>query len=62
MVRSGQKDGQFASDVDPDQVAFELEGILLSTHQAVRLFGDPRALERARRAFERLIADISPKS
>jgi AcrR family transcriptional regulator len=62
MVRSGQKDGKFRGDVDADQVAFELHGILLSAHQAVRLFADGTAVQRAYRAFDRLIADISPSS
>jgi AcrR family transcriptional regulator len=62
MVRSGQKDGKFLRDVDPEQVSFELHGILLSAHHAVRLFGDNKAVDRAFRAFDRLIADITPSS
>ena len=62
IVRSGQKDGRFAADLDPEQVAFELHGILLSAHHAERLFQDPEAVRRARIAFERLLAYALPVS
>ena len=55
-VKSGVAQGHFRRDVDPEQVAFELYGIMLSTHHASRLLGDPRATTRARRAVERLFA------
>jgi AcrR family transcriptional regulator len=62
MVRSGQRDGGLARDADPDQVAFELQGILLAAHQSWRLFSDPRAVERARLAFDRLLRSLSVTS
>lgn len=55
-VKIGVAEGQFRRDVDAEQVAFELYGIMLSTHHASRLLGDPRATTRARRAVERLFA------
>jgi AcrR family transcriptional regulator len=58
IVRSGQRDGRFGADVDPEQVAFELHGILLSAHHAERLFSDPDAVRRARTAFERLLVSV----
>jgi AcrR family transcriptional regulator len=48
--------GDFRSDVDVEQLAFELLGMYLSFHQAHRLLHDPRAEFRARRAFNRLVS------
>jgi AcrR family transcriptional regulator len=56
VVRSGQKAGEFRPDLDPEQLAFEMNGIGLIWHLQSRLLGEPRALERARAAFDRLVA------
>jgi AcrR family transcriptional regulator len=58
-VKGAIEQGELARDTDPDQFAFELYGIMLSTHHALRLLNDPRAVQRARRAFERLIRAAS---
>lgn len=58
IVRSGAADGRFRTDVEPEQVAFELYGILISAHRAVRLMRDPRGTARARTAFDALVARI----
>jgi AcrR family transcriptional regulator len=55
-VRRAIKAGHFHAKVDPDQFAFEMEGIGLAWHHASRLLGDPRADKRAHRAFETLLA------
>lgn len=55
---SGMKEGQFTADMEPDQFAHELHGIMLAFFQAVRLMADPEAETRTRRAFERLVNDI----
>jgi AcrR family transcriptional regulator len=62
VVRRGQEVGEFRADLDPEQVAFELHGIGLAHHHTARLLRDPRALERARAAFERLVADARARS
>lgn len=49
-------EGEFRADLDTEQFAFELQGIMLSNHQARRLLHDERADERAYTAFESLIA------
>ena len=49
-------------DLDPEQVAFEIQGIGLGRHYAARLLRDPRAGERAWAAFERLVADIRART
>ncbi len=55
-VRRTIEAGDFRRDVDPDQFAFETDGIIIGYHFASRLLDDPRAAERAHRAFEALVA------
>lgn len=62
VVRRAQEVGDFRRDLDPEQVAFELQGIGLAWHESGRLLRDPRALERARAAFERLVAGARAES
>ncbi len=54
-VRVAKDEGHFRAGVDPEQLAFEIYGIMLMTHLASRLLRDRQALPRARRAFERLL-------
>jgi AcrR family transcriptional regulator len=49
--------GHFIAETECDQVAFELYGIVLAFNHAHRLLRDPKALARARRAFDRLVFD-----
>jgi hypothetical protein len=51
-VQRAIDEGHFRPDVDPEQFAFEMDGIGLMWHHATRLIGDPKADERAHRAFE----------
>jgi AcrR family transcriptional regulator len=53
--RIGMDEGHFRPDADPDQFAQDLYGIMLAHHHASRLLRDPRASERAHRAFESLL-------
>jgi len=54
-VRSAVQEGQFRTDVDPEQFSYEFWGAMLAYHHARRLMQDPRASERARRAFDTLV-------
>jgi AcrR family transcriptional regulator len=56
VFRTGVSEGHFRADADPEQFAFDLEGVLLSLHLASRLLDDGSAAERARRSFETLLA------
>jgi AcrR family transcriptional regulator len=56
VVRTAISEGQLKKGVDPEQVAFEMYGLMLVCHQYTRLLGDKRAVTRARSAFEALIA------
>lgn len=59
-VRIAVGEGHFRRGVDPDQFAFEMYGIMLVWHQATRLLRDAKAVDRARRAFEALLASARP--
>jgi len=60
VFRTGRSEGHFRADVDPDQFAFEFDGVLLSFHTTKRLLGDATAEQRARRAFETLLTTVRP--
>jgi AcrR family transcriptional regulator len=55
-VRLSVQEGHFHRQVDPRQFAFELYGIMLVCHHFGRLLRDPGAPDRARDAFEALVA------
>lgn len=52
--------GEFASDTDPDEVAFALMGLILAYYRAQATMGDEAAEKRARAGFDRLIAQHRP--
>jgi len=56
VARSGVNEGHFRRDLDPEQLAFELYGLMLAWHHASRLMRDPRADARLATAFEGLLA------
>jgi AcrR family transcriptional regulator len=60
IVGTAVGEGHFRDDVDVEQVAYELEGILLAHHHARRLMRDGAADRRARLAFERLVDSCRP--
>jgi AcrR family transcriptional regulator len=56
-VKLAVAEGHFRKDVDPEQFAFDLYGILLMLQMSSRLLGEPRAAAtRARSAFAALLA------
>ena len=54
-VAIAQKQGELAPDLEPAQVAFELNGHVMAGNWAKQLFGDARALETSRAAIDRLL-------
>lgn len=48
--------GHFRRDLDPELLAFQLYGTILGYYHATRLFRDPAAESRVRRAFDALVA------
>jgi AcrR family transcriptional regulator len=62
-VRTAIAEGHFRKSTDAEQFAFELYGTMLMCHHASRLLRDPKAVGRARRAFEnQLAAARAPES
>lgn len=55
IVRSGIPEGHFRADVDPEQFAQDLYGVIVAFAHFTRLLDDPGAEDRARRAFEALL-------
>ena len=49
------EEGHLRPDTDAEQIAFELLGIVLATHNYRRLLGDKEARKRALLAFEELV-------
>ncbi len=56
VARTGVSEGHFRQDLDAEQFAHDLNGIMLAYHHAARLLRDPRAEERSQRAFEALLS------
>lgn len=55
-IALAQDGGELADRRDPAQVAFELNGHVMAGNWAKQLFGDPGALDAARAAIDRCLA------
>lgn len=65
VARSAQiavEEGHFHRELDCEQFAFELYGIMLSFNHSKRLLREARPETRARTAFQRLVAFASAKA
>jgi AcrR family transcriptional regulator len=51
MIREAQGQGELDPDLDTVQLAFEVDSLLHGANSQFMLFGDPKALERARGAI-----------
>jgi AcrR family transcriptional regulator len=49
-------EGDFRADLDTEQFAFQLQGLMLGYHHAGRLMRDPKAREHTRQALDALLA------
>lgn len=59
-VRDAQSDGAIDPAEDPVQLAFEVHSFLLLANTQFVLGSGPAAMARARRAIDRLLADVAP--
>jgi AcrR family transcriptional regulator len=59
-TRIAIEEGHLRRDLDPEQLTFELFGVMLSYHHARRLLRDPKADARARNALDRMLAASAP--
>jgi AcrR family transcriptional regulator len=55
-VRLAIEEGHLRPQTDPEQIGFEMLGIMLASHNHRRLLGDKDARKRAWKAFDELIA------
>jgi AcrR family transcriptional regulator len=55
QLRRAVDAGELPPDTDAEQVVFELTGVMMILNQALQLYGDRSAPERARRAMTRLL-------
>jgi AcrR family transcriptional regulator len=60
-VRLAIEEGHLRANTDPEQISFELLGIVLAAHNHRRLLGDREARKRALVAFEQLIARFATR-
>ena len=51
-----------ASDIDADQLVFEMDGLFVALMRDARFLRDPRAADRAWVAYERMIRSLQPAS
>ncbi|HET7716513.1 MAG TPA: TetR/AcrR family transcriptional regulator [Bauldia sp.] len=59
-ARIAQKRGDLSSSVDPEELAFEVDAILVGADVNYILFNDPMRLERAKDAVRRLVG-VAPR-
>jgi len=52
--------GHLRSDIDADQLVFEMDGLFIALMRDARFLRDPRAADRAWAAYERLIRSLQP--
>ncbi len=52
--------GHLRADVEPEQVVFEMYGLMLAVHHDARFIRKPGSAERAQAGFERLIRSYAP--
>jgi len=54
------EEGHLRADTDPNQLLFEMHGLILALHHDARFLRNPGAVDRARRGFERILAGCLP--
>jgi hypothetical protein len=55
QIRAAVADGDLPRDTDPDQLVYELSGVILALNHALQLHRDQAAPARARKAVRRLL-------
>ena len=60
-VQMAVENGELAKGTDARQFAFDMMGIILVFFRAELLLGTAEASQRARTAFDRLVADNTPQ-
>ena len=55
-------EGHLQAQTDPPQLLFEVHGLILALHHDARFLRNPHAVERARRAFDRVVTTYATES
>ena len=55
VAATAVSEGDFRADLDTEQLAFTLQGLMLGYHHAARLMRDPKALDHTRQALDQLL-------
>jgi AcrR family transcriptional regulator len=55
VARTAISEGDFRADLDTEQFAFALQGLIYAYHHTSRLLRDPKALDHTRRGLEQLL-------
>lgn len=56
-IRIAIEEGHLRADTDAEQMLFEIHGLILALHHDARFLRNPGVLDRARKGFDRLVAD-----
>ncbi len=56
-IRLAIEGGDLRPDTDPQQMLFEIHGLILALHHDARFLRNPGVLDRARRGYARVISD-----
>jgi AcrR family transcriptional regulator len=56
-IQDAQASGELSTDVDPEQLAFEINALGQGANWAYQLYGDEAAFERARAAIRRAVSE-----
>jgi AcrR family transcriptional regulator len=56
-VRQAVETGDLKQDTDPEQLVYEMYGLILALHHDARFLRIPGSVDRAHRGFARLLAD-----
>jgi AcrR family transcriptional regulator len=59
-IQQAQAEGDIDREVDPPQLAFEIEAHLLLSNALFAITAEPTPIERARRALERRFGEVAP--
>jgi AcrR family transcriptional regulator len=59
VVGTAVSEGDFRADLDTEQFAFTVQGLMFAYHHTARLLRDPKALEHTKVALEQLIVSSS---
>lgn len=58
-IRLAVEAGDLSVNADPDQILFEMHGLILAVHHDARFLRKPHSIDRARKGFSRILGDYA---